>query len=926
MKQFLKSTAIFACMAFLFCACSDDGTDDAVVSTSSNVSSFRLLQAGEERAWVKWTVPSVDNIASCQISWSGSTSSGSVSGSVTVDQAVEGIMEAKIGETFTNIVYGDYTRLPAGDYTFTVKSLSSSGSVLGEDSADLYIYDQDTYENKTPARPEISEIVVDGDGAWITWGNIPQDCIGVNITFMDSYWGVKNDTELISIVEGVPINIATATPNTTFTFETHFQPNEGQTNVGLDVIILANDDDEDYMFPSLMPTSARSVSARPGDGRFIVYWNVPLIADITSSYIEYTNESGEIARVEVKGDDLKKGLASENQNSSEFKGLAAGEYTVTIYNVNNPGEVSEPESTTVTVYNEDTYPVGAKIKQDITLNSDYEAEIAWDYSGVSTEALADCWGVIAHVGEKYSITSTDDLKFSETNTWSYIASMVGDEEVSYTTYFRPEDGLDFIALPVSDDEKNTVPATLSPDKPTNVVFSPGNYSLFLEFDLTTDASISKIVIEYDKVLDPEDETDEPESGQITFEKGNFILGRDNFVGVGLEDGLKLNREYDLKIWTENSSNVKSGYESADALLVYDFEDFQSDCVMPTFTYEFGIDYPYGIEMVWTDTGCDYVDFTYVYNTDGLTTTITIEDFSNPIVLPDVMPGNYYSWQATFNPAPNAMNTYVMSRTSSTPFPYLGVDKSLITQYSDNMLGEATEVAGDVSFYGFSTIFDDLVSASTSVSVSLESSSPPVLKTSAIDNIGKYITTSGQAGKTLSYDLGATYKLAEFYYTPYLGYVAHAGGIESSTLYYNYTVIEFSLYGTNTEDPVNNASYNRVNTDGTAYLENSDDCDWVCLLDHAIVCDLNNELYSTDMDYDYNGDKVVDATDMSWAVLNGGFPFTIPEENRVPVRYLRLQFHKAANYDLVNGDSTYEAYRDVFMIVELNHTHMGCDVE
>ncbi len=896
MKQFLKSTAIFACMAFLFCACGDDGTDDAVVSTSSSVSSFKLLQAGEERAWVKWTVPSSDNIASCQISWTGK-----VSGSIKIE-STEGIMEAKIGETFTNIINGEYTLLPEGTYTFTVKSLTSSGLVLGEDSAELYIYDQSTYTE----RPEISAIVLDEAGAWITWGNIPQDCIGVNIT----YWDTTNysvdmrvESDLIPIIEGVPINIAAATANTAFTFETHFKPNEGETNEGLDVIILENDDDEEYIFPALMPTTACSVSALPGENRFIVYWNVPLVADITSSYVEYTNTAGEIAKVEIKGSDLLKGLTEDKQNSCEFRNLPAGDYTVTIYNVNIATEISEPESTTVTVYDDSTYKVGAKIKQDITLNSAGEAEVAWDYSEVSAEALVDCWGVIATAGTEVS-AEEKELVYSEPNAWSYIADAKG-QDVSYVTYFKPENGLDKITVEIDDDDLKSVATTASPDKPEDVVFYAGNYALFLEFNLTTDASISKVRIEYTNT----DEDEAANSKIVDFEKGNFSLGRDNFISIGMNDDLKLNYEYDLKIWTETSSGTRSAYESVNALKVYDLSEFQSECEMPTFTYEFGVAYPYGVEMNWTDTGCEYVDFTYVYNTDSLTKTERIYDLSNPTILADVMPGNNYSWKATFSPAPNAMDTYSISRTSSSAFPYVRVDKSLITEYT-GMLSAAERADGDVTYNNFSNIIDNVVSASE------DNSDDDEKDIDVLATVGKYLTASGQAEKTLTYDLGATYKLAEFYYTPYMGYIVD--GFEGTTSKYNCTITEFSLYGTNTEDPANNGGYNALAKDGTQDWD-----EWECLLDHQTVPDLNDELYSTLYDlYDYNDDGVVDGTDMTWAVLNGGFRFEIPDSLRVPVRYISIQFHEAANCD-----ATEEAdYQDRFVIIEIDHTHMGCEVE
>ncbi len=897
MKQFLKSTAVFACVALLFCACSDDGAEDSVTSADLGLTSIRVINPGAERAWVKWTVPGNGKVAKCELSW---TSDVGESGSMMFD-AVEGVMETNKDT--------DLTSLPSGQYNFSVKGISKSGVTSVASTKSEFIYNKETYTQ----RPIPSLVMMDEYGASIQWSNIPPDCIGVSVNYMNTK-GFRADSEVFPISEGTPIVISDAEASTMFTYTTHFRPNDGLANQGLDEMVVANDDSQDYIFPSSAPTAPLSVSVRPGDTRFAAYWIVPYVADIVSSRVEYNNGKDKVT-VEVKGTELKKGAA--NENVLEFTNVPAGDYTVTVYNIKNTGDVSEGTSAKVKVYDQNTYPNGAVVKQDITLSRENEAEIAWDYSGV-TEGFEDCVGVIASAARGtlgstpvgVSATLEDLETLTEVPAWSYISDVQADDIVGYMTYFRPEGGLDYIAVAGSEsnDAKRLVPASASPDKPYEVKFIPGDYSIFLQFNITNDNSISKVVVTYENV------DDAANSGTIDIEKGNLKFGRDNFTSLTTLDGLKLDAKYDITLWSETSNGTKSAYELGKSVLVYDYAIFQAGCVTPKFTHDFAADYPYGLTMNWDDEVVDYVNFTYVCNTSGDYKTVKIDNLSVPTILADAMPGNAYSYETVCTPAPNAMDSYTMPAQKG-EFPYVRVDKSLISQYP--MPGDATMYI-ESEYNNFSCIIDDLFSLATGTGYTATSGAL------ATDYVGKFLTTEGQADKTLTYDLGAQYKLSEFYYTPYYGYVKP--GFIETTLAHNSTIKTFSLWGTSAKEPSGNIFYNGVNTDGTPNLEN-----WTLLLDHVAVPDLLNEVYSTQMEYDYNNDGVVGAEDVYEAIQNvGGLRFVIPEENRASVRYVRLQFHTAANettaQEAIDMDATSKDFRETFLIVEIDHSHMGCDVK
>ncbi len=949
MKLFLKPFAVFACVALLFCACSDDGTKD-VAGTTTATSEFKGLQPGEERAWAKWIVPTDEAIANCELSWV--SDDGETVGSQTWS-ATSGVMEALLGENLElSSEYSAnadrttvYTSMPSGNYTFKVKNLNSAGVAMSETITNTYVYDQDTYESRANPRPIPSTMFYDDDnGAQIWWSNIPDDCIGVTM-----YYEPENSFNSASVYfdivsEDIPIIITDAVPNEQFTYTSHFRPNvDDENNCGLDIIDIADDQTQYYMFPSSAPSAPFGVTVLPGDSRFKVQWSVPLVADITGTCIEYSN-GVDVIKQEIKGDDLKKGVS--NVNTAYCNNLAPGVYDVKVYNVKITGTTSEVQTEQITVYDKTTYTGSAKIRQEISMvsvGSEQRAEISWDYSDIDEAQFADCVGVVAQeasTGNYSQDGNTDDERAENlleantdtdesiaVNTWSYIDGAAYSGDVSYITYYRPADGLDFIGVETTDDNLNTIASSLSPDKPYNVTFRPGDYSIFFEFDITTDQTISKLVIEY---VNSQDNTN---YGRVEVAKSNLEFGSDNFtlistmssiidssdiLGLGSGGTLpKVGQTYDLYMWTETSAGVKSAYELGEGILMYDYDVFKSTCSLPTMAYNFDIDYPYGATITWGNTDiCNYLDLTYVSDVSGTESKYRVTSFDNPCAIESIMPGNKYSYKAYFEPAANAMDVYSMEM-STGEFPTLSVDRSQIKSisfYGDAVIdvsGVASEGRG-TDYISFDALFDDLYSLSTSTTVSYSSGA---VSASYFDSMIRYQTEPDQKDKTLSYDLGATYKLTEFYYAPYLGHVA--SGFTDAQLSTNYTITRFSLYGTATSDPQNKTALNRVDDDGIPILT-----DWITLLDNVTVPDLNLGTYAGSMDYDYDGNSVVNTDDMQYAIqYMGGFPFAIPDD-KAAVRYLRLQFHEAANESLVEGVDTYVDNQNAFLIIELNHKHMG----
>ncbi len=307
MKNFLKSTAIFAWVALLFCACVDDTTEDLAIPFV-DPSEIRAVKSGDSRALIQWDVPDDQNITECLITWKNNKNVNEVE--------------------YVPVIPGytaefEFFDLTEGDYELTVTNLNENRIQIDTEPAtyEKYIYSLDTYTK----RPLVLRVLTEWDAITITWSQIPKDCRGVYISYTDingdakvsSLQAVYNDDneelEDVSSVGSVTkqTRLDDALPGSDFYFVTAFKPIDGLDTVYMPasetasvvsdyvaadpegLTVQGGCDPDTYTtysaWDDVAQTGSGSARSTEGGGAYFkVKWKVPANDEIIYSKVAYT--------------------------------------------------------------------------------------------------------------------------------------------------------------------------------------------------------------------------------------------------------------------------------------------------------------------------------------------------------------------------------------------------------------------------------------------------------------------------------------------------------------------------------------------------------------------------------------------------------------------------------------------------------------
>ncbi len=248
MKNFLKSTAIFACLALLMCACSEDSTEDTSVVDPSSI---RSVTPGDGKFKVRWTVPSNDAITKCIISW---TSDKGAADQSTV-YATSGTNEQTI------------TGLSAGTYTISVVNCNDTKVIsTAVESTDIVVYDYTSF-----VMPKINSVLVESAeemNVYVEWSDIDENCKSVFVTMTDAS-GATTKFNNLDISSGTSLLTGLTNKEYTCTYSAYFQP-EG----GLDETFMLGDDSADVPDLSDAPPAPENVVVNSLEYGFMVTWDL----------------------------------------------------------------------------------------------------------------------------------------------------------------------------------------------------------------------------------------------------------------------------------------------------------------------------------------------------------------------------------------------------------------------------------------------------------------------------------------------------------------------------------------------------------------------------------------------------------------------------------------------------------------------------
>ncbi len=932
MKQLFKPTAIFACMALLLLgACSDDGTEDLAVSVVTD-SEIRVVYPGDQQAWVKWVVPEDDNITSCQISWENSegTSTGAATYSV-----VSGWNEKTI------------KGISAGTYTFSLVSITKTGLTSGLSVYDnVKVYDYATYAASLPtvtatANPTGSIITWDDVhedcvGAYITYTNSSNEVVTTELTSIDSQTILTDAKSCSSFTYE-----ACFCP--TFEYNVYGKTDAGVFFVdesGLDIIEV--ECDESYTFPDAAPIAPSDVLLCPGTEKFKLSWYTPQVVEITYVYIVIEGEGFDTAdtiRLSTSGTGVNgtfaidgtfaKGVTNEilfindtengdiitegtylngagdkyhdaaNTPSSyspklnDANGIEAGDYTVYLYTVKGLTDTySEPTVASIYVYEDGTYTIEPAIKE-ITYDGS-AAKVEWEdvtyFNGTDSVTVVDCIGttvtyfMLDSGGDSNGVKTTTSIQTIDNDTSLPTVNGV-DSEITYTSYFCPENGLD--ELYIENSGTYTVPER-SPTKPYDISMRPGSNLIYAIWTLETgddgkgDTFIDAVRFTYYDENGVELYTEDLIRKFLNFGEGNeneyslTNVSADNTYSVGIQtikyatDGVTVESASTMQIISD--------------LQVYDYSVFEATCVSPYIeTYEFDANSCEFTIQWYAPVSGGVIDLTYVYNIEGDSKTISITDYENELVLTDLMPGSTYTYQATFSPVENAMDQVTFPAIEAS-ISDAYISKSMWAEYhmeGDHYCNSAVANGVTNSSWNFSDLWNENYVKNDGTGTAQYEFQAAIIPSGS----GEYLTEYCQAGMTITIDLGRTYKISRFAIHYWI-----ATGFTGNNLK------TFALWGTGYNDPVNDESYNST-SDGI--VPNLTKWDQLLPSTSVLQPSMNN--------LDFNGDGSVDSQDDSDYMYAGldsygdadgsGIAYDV-DPDAPAIRYFKIQ-----SFELWNGSET-----------------------
>ncbi|MFR9592222.1 MAG: DUF4998 domain-containing protein [Rikenellaceae bacterium] len=415
MKNFLKSTAIFACIALLLGACSEDSTEDIYVDSST----IRSVTPGDGKFEVKWTVPNDENITRCVISWSGDNG---------VDDSY--CVEVEQGTNVQTI-----TGVAAGTYTVTVENygdvqINSDAYVFTES---IYVYDYTSFTLPTVSSV-MNELADENDetmNVYIEWKDVSEDCKGVIVSYLDANKTTVKSSLLsasgTTVLEGVGNNSGT------YTYTAFFQP-EG----GLDETLLSGGS-VSVADLSNAPSAPTNIVVSSGDYEFYVAWDLDdsdtEAATATRSMIIYDN--GEEAQY------FYASSLSSTGNKAQIPVSEVGStYSISVRNISAGGTLSD-----ATAGDSDAVPYDWAVYEESASIPEITGVLYNDttfYMTINWVATLECDEVnVKYVDNteaisEFTIPRADmELGVSMEITPEYLENRYGTESTSITGYALP---------------------------------------------------------------------------------------------------------------------------------------------------------------------------------------------------------------------------------------------------------------------------------------------------------------------------------------------------------------------------------------------------------------------------------------------------------------------------------------------------------
>ncbi|MFI3283119.1 MAG: hypothetical protein SNG10_06355, partial [Rikenellaceae bacterium] len=584
MKNFLKSTAIFACAALLLGACTDEDTDDVGGGVLS-IPTIEDLQAGNEKAVLKWSVPTSNTeVTQCKISWEGNGVSGSTNTATTP------------GEIMTYIIEGSGSHaLTSGNYTVTIQGLiPTTGETSATTSASVTVYDTTDYAGKAPLIA--SSVAVDG-GVEITWGQVNSECDSVYLSYISDYVQAYVGDNTIST--GSRTLLPDADLGTTVSYVALLKPADGY-----DYVEIAG---TEYTLDSA-PASPIAEAIQVGKEKFIVTWEMPAAGaafdEIESVVITYGDLTEEITS-----------FTAGAGNTATISGVAAGTYEVTIHSVKAGGFASDAEAQDayfgeITVYDDATYDDYVPTLKSVE-----------NVDGTVTFTLntpdADCTS--AKLTYYTDGGATSDLSFNLKASPRAVTAQDAAEgtEITITATFLPEGAIATDEIEESAVDALTVPAAVPAaltDVEYVVGYSDGGAYITVNWDYASLNDIDKVYVYYG--------AEEPAEVEITAAESTITLtATDNAIEAGTTYDIYLVAvnevtttvtDEDSGESTEVTEDIVSSASETVSAKAYDSTSYTEED-LPTAAVSF-ISYEgvSSVKMVWSysNTDLDHVVVTY----------------------------------------------------------------------------------------------------------------------------------------------------------------------------------------------------------------------------------------------------------------------------------------------------------------------------
>ncbi|MFR9591783.1 MAG: DUF4998 domain-containing protein, partial [Rikenellaceae bacterium] len=349
MKNFLKSTAIFVCAALMMGACTEEDTED-IGSEYVPAPTIESLLPGNEKAVLTWYTPDTnEEVSKCQISWVGPNVKGATIQTI-----------SKLDSSQTYEITNEATPLAAGDYTISIKTLSTTGGESDVVEASVTIYDSSSYET-----PEVLSVEAVEDSVLLKWGEINADCDSIRVSYYDDYGIIYSVlVDEFDAESGVVTTLESAAFESQISYNAYFIPEgaaAGEYVIKAGTYTIVN-----------VPDAPTNVVAKGGLNRFTLTWDVVMGAGDDFESLDYAliTYGENSVMVSTTGESP----LQEGTNSYTIENIEGGDYEVTIQLFNKAGFSSaadddDADCNNVTVFDENSYDVPS-IASAINVNGD----------------------------------------------------------------------------------------------------------------------------------------------------------------------------------------------------------------------------------------------------------------------------------------------------------------------------------------------------------------------------------------------------------------------------------------------------------------------------------------------------------------------------------------------------------------------------